>query len=188
MNLASANKINISNQLNDLPKFSNKLAIFLSISCHFLIFLAIFFSINPQISAQKIINVNLFSSSSSSAKIINNANDFALRFAKKNSSKEKIDQNSVQSEPVFNAQYLNNSAPEYPLQAKARNIQGKVILEVLVGKNGQALKVRIHSSSGSNLLDDSAIETVGKWQFIPAQKFGSSIEAVVLVPIEFKIV
>jgi len=183
-----ANHINYLEPINQLSKNPNNVAIFSSIFLHFLILFLLFFSINPKISAQKIINVNLFSSSNSSSNITNNQNDFAIKSAKKNSSKEKINQNSVQSEPIFNAQYLNNPAPQYPIQAKSRNIQGKVVLEVLVGKNGQALKVRIHSSSGSNLLDESAIETVSNWQFIPAQKLGSIVEAVVLVPIEFKIV
>ena len=182
-----ANHINYLEPINQLSNKPNNIAIFSSIFLHFLILFLLFFSINPKISAQKIININLLSSSDFSSKNFDNKN-FALKSSQHNSSVNKNNQNSVQSEPIFNAQYLNNPAPNYPLQAKARNIQGKVVLEVLVGKNGQALKVRIHSSSGSNLLDESAIETVSNWQFIPAQKLGSTVEAVVLVPIEFKIV
>jgi len=182
-----ANHINYLESINQISNKPNNIAIFSSIFLHFLILFLLFFSINPQITAQKIININLFSSSDFSSKSFNDKN-FALKSSQHNSSINKNNQNSVQSEPIFNAQYLNNPAPQYPIQAKARNIQGKVVLEVLVGKNGQALKVRIHSSSGSNLLDDSAIETVSNWQFIPAQKLGSVVEAVVLVPIEFKIV
>jgi TonB family protein len=96
--------------------------------------------------------------------------------------------NSAQTDAIFDAAYLNNPAPHYPLIAKKRGIQGKVLLEVLVSEKGEALNVKIFESSGSSILDGEAFKTVKNWRFVPAKKAGREIASVVLVPIEFKIV
>lgn len=96
--------------------------------------------------------------------------------------------NSAVIEPIFDAQQLNNPSPIYPEIARARGIEGNVILKVLVSSKGQALKVEVSKSSGSAILDLSAIETVKLWQFIPAQQNSQNIDSYVLVPISFKII
>lgn len=95
---------------------------------------------------------------------------------------------SAESEPVFNAAYLNNPAPFYPTSAKRNNIQGKVLVDVLVKADGKPAKVAVLNSSGSIALDEAALEAVRQWHFIPAKKGGHSIEASVIVPIDFKII
>ena len=69
---------------------------------------------------------------------------------------------SANSEPIFDAAYLNNQAPAYPSMAKKRNIQGKVLLVVLVKEDGSAAKVEVSRSSGSSILDNAAIDAVKK--------------------------
>lgn len=95
---------------------------------------------------------------------------------------------SANSEPVFNAAYLNNPAPYYPKSAKRRGIQGKVLLSVLVKKDGTAGEVQVSKSSGSGDLDEAALDAVKQWKFIPAKNKGSIVEASVIVPIEFKLI
>lgn len=95
---------------------------------------------------------------------------------------------SAESEPVFDAQYLNNPAPSYPKSARQRRIEGKVLLNVVVNSDGSPLIVSVLSSSGFEDLDESAIGAVSKWQFIPAKKSGVFVQANVIVPIEFKII
>ena len=95
---------------------------------------------------------------------------------------------ALESEPLFDAAYLNNPAPKYPASAKRRNIEGKVLLEVSVNADGEAAKVRISRSSGFPILDNAALEAVKNWRFIPAKKSGKAVAAQVIVPIEFKIV
>jgi len=105
----------------------------------------------------------------------------------------RVDKNSkeltsLESEPVFDASYLNNPAPQYPSSAKRRNIEGKVLLEVLVDANGNAEKIVISRSSGFAILDNAALEAVKNWRFVPAKKAGKAVAAQVTVPIEFKII
>jgi protein TonB len=89
--------------------------------------------------------------------------------------------------PTFNASYLRNPAPRYPLMARRNGEQGTVTLRVLVTREGQPARVSIERSSGSSQLDGAALETVKTWRFVPARQGRESIEAWVLVPIVFRL-
>lgn len=180
--------------MHNFPLSHNKInfsSLSLSLSFHALILLIIFLNFSPTIEQQQIIKINLNFSDHSSVK--NNIKTSSspkenanLTNSIKNSPKNNND--SAIIEPNFDAKYLNNPPPPYPTSAKERGIEGKVILEVLVSKDGLPLNVKIFSSSGSQLLDQSALETVNNWQFIPAKQFGQNIIAKVFVPIEFKLI
>ena len=95
--------------------------------------------------------------------------------------------NSVITEPIFNAAYLNNPAPIYPASAKRDGVQGKVLLLVEVSESGFAKSVNISSTSGYSSLDNAARNAVNAWKFVPAMKHGKPVVARVLIPIEFKL-
>jgi len=96
--------------------------------------------------------------------------------------------NSAQSDPVFNADYLNNPAPSYPSIAKRNGVQGKALVNVLVKADGNPAEVEVFRSSGSDDLDMAAVNAVRRWKFIPAHRGGESVQASVIVPVEFKII
>jgi protein TonB len=52
---------------------------------------------------------------------------------------------------------------------------GAVSLDVHVGPDGAVLEVRLRTSSGSPLLDRSAIDTVRRWRFTPATVDGQAV-------------
>lgn len=87
--------------------------------------------------------------------------------------------------PRFDAAYLNNPPPNYPLMAKRLGEQGKLLLRVHVLANGSADQVILYKTSGSNLLDEAAQEAVRRWRFVPAKQATSAIAAWVIVPITF---
>jgi len=61
-----------------------------------------------------------------------------------------------------------------------------VTIRVLVGIDGIVQRAEIAESSGFDVLDDAAIETVRRrWRFVPAHSAGNAIESWVLVPIRF---
>jgi protein TonB len=67
-------------------------------------------------------------------------------------------------------------------------ITGTVLLEVLVGVDGSPLKVTIHRSSGNRELDRAAQQQVQKhWRFRPASRNGAAVQAIGIVPIDFKL-
>lgn len=88
-------------------------------------------------------------------------------------------------EANFKANYLLNPKPEYPAIAKSRGWQGKVMLKVQVSAEGSALQVSVDTSSGHEMLDESAVEAVTKWKFIPAKRGDNAVASTVIVPIIF---
>lgn len=89
--------------------------------------------------------------------------------------------------PVFNAGYLRNPPPTYPLVARRNGEQGTVVLRVRVTRDGMPASVDIEKTSRSSHLDDAALETVRTWRFVPARQNGQPVEAWVLVPVVFKL-
>ena len=84
--------------------------------------------------------------------------------------------------------YGTNPKPPYPLAARRLGVEGVVTLEVLVRADGRPAEVRVRSSSGSPLLDDSAVETVrSKWRFMPARRGNAAIDSRVTFPIRFSL-
>lgn len=90
-------------------------------------------------------------------------------------------------EPKFDAAYLHNPKPVYPLMAKRLGEQGKVVLRVSVSREGSVNKLAIITSSGSSRLDNAACQAVAKWQFIPATQGNEKVAAEILVPINFQL-
>jgi protein TonB len=90
-------------------------------------------------------------------------------------------------QPRFDANYLKNPAPNYPPLSRRMGEEGKVILRVLVSAQGAADSVEVKSSSGSQRLDDAAVNTVKLWKFIPAKRGETAVQSAVLVPIIFKL-
>jgi protein TonB len=87
----------------------------------------------------------------------------------------------------FDASYLNNPKPTYPVFSRRNGEEGKVMLRVRVGANGSALDVEIRQSSGFARLDAAAREAVLKWRFVPATRGDEAIESWVGVPIVFSL-
>jgi protein TonB len=91
------------------------------------------------------------------------------------------------SPPQFNADYLNNPAPQYPALSRRLGEEGRVMLRVFVDERGLPARVELRSSSGHQRLDGIALETVRQWKFVPARRGDQAISAWVLVPISFSL-
>jgi protein TonB len=85
------------------------------------------------------------------------------------------------------ANYLKNPRPAYPPLALERGWEGAVLLRVRVAPNGSPENVLVAQSSGRDMLDEAAIETVKTWAFVPARSGQTAIAGWVTVPIVFKI-
>ncbi|PUA29543.1 MAG: hypothetical protein B0W54_02870 [Cellvibrio sp. 79] len=86
-----------------------------------------------------------------------------------------------------NPGYLRNPAPEYPELAVERGWEGTVILNVHVLGNGKPSSVEVKTSSGRNVLDSAAVQTVRRWSFVPAKQGETPVDSWVEVPIDFKL-
>lgn len=89
--------------------------------------------------------------------------------------------------PQFNADYLNNPAPQYPALSRRLGEEGRVVLRVFVDERGLPARVEMRTSSGHDRLDNVALETVKQWKFVPARRGDQTVSAWVLVPISFSL-
>jgi protein TonB len=89
--------------------------------------------------------------------------------------------------PQFNADYLNNPAPQYPGLSRRLGEEGRVMLRVFVDERGLPARVEMRSSSGHERLDHVALETVKQWKFVPARRGDQAVSGWVIVPISFSL-
>jgi protein TonB len=83
--------------------------------------------------------------------------------------------------------YDLNPPPVYPAVARRREMEGTVMLSVLVDREGRAAQVRVQHGSGHAVLDRSALDCVRQWQFAPARRGGRPQEMWVQVPVRFQL-
>lgn len=87
--------------------------------------------------------------------------------------------------PRFDAAYLDNPKPAYPAMARRMGLQGKVLVRVFVNAAGTPEKVELKETSGSKVLDRSALDAVTRWKFVPAREGEKPVPGWVVVPIVF---
>ena len=87
--------------------------------------------------------------------------------------------------PSSDADYLQNPKPPYPPMSQRLGEQGKVVVRVLIGTDGQAQQAEVKTSSGFERLDQAALATVKRWRYVPGKRNGV-VEAMWFnVPINF---
>lgn len=89
--------------------------------------------------------------------------------------------------PRYDAAYLANPPPAYPLSARRRGIEGTVLLEALVDPAGEARDIRLVASAGDAMLDEAAREAVRHWRFVPARRGAEPVEAWVRIPVVYRL-
>lgn len=88
-------------------------------------------------------------------------------------------------EPDYQAAYLRNPVPSYPMVARRMGWQGRVVLNVEVLASGLPGQVNLYQSSGHDVLDNAAIKAVSSWRFVAARQNGQAAAKWFLVPIPF---
>lgn len=95
---------------------------------------------------------------------------------------------AAQPLPGVSLQYEVAPPPVYPRAALYARSEGTVLLEVLVDVDGRPLRVDVRRSSGDRRLDAAARDQVlERWRFHPAIRDGRPMQAIGLVPINFRL-
>jgi len=79
------------------------------------------------------------------------------------------------------------SAPKYPRLARKRGIEGIALYEIWLDKDGQQVKQVLISSSGTEMLDKSALAAIKQWRFSPHSVDGQKMAHRVQIPVRFKL-
>jgi TonB family protein len=81
---------------------------------------------------------------------------------------------------------LREVKPDYTEDGRRRNIEGDVVLEIVVRSDGAVGSVKLLQGLGAGL-DQRAVEAVRQWRFSPAKRYGTPVDVIVEVAMEFKL-
>jgi protein TonB len=97
--------------------------------------------------------------------------------------KEKIIEQKIEKvasaimKTVFNSKANYTPTPRYPRRAQRRGIEGKVLVSIMIAKDGSASSAKILESSGHEILDNAALKAALEWKFSPAIVNGVTVES-----------
>ena len=75
--------------------------------------------------------------------------------------------------------------PKYPLLAKQMKVQGAVVLQALIGRDGNIQGLNV--LSGPQILSTAAQEAVKQWRFRPYVQSGEAVESEARITVNFTI-
>ncbi|MGA9462829.1 MAG: M56 family metallopeptidase [Terracidiphilus sp.] len=87
------------------------------------------------------------------------------------------------SAKVMESQLLTKVAPIYPVEAKKERIQGKVVLNAVVGKGGSVENLTV--GSGPKELQKSALDAVRQWTYKPFLLNGDPIDVKTTITVTY---
>ena len=76
--------------------------------------------------------------------------------------------------------------PLYPKTALTIRLNGSVIVECIIDKNGVVRDARVLRST-SPLFDQSALEAVQQWQFAPGSLHGKAVDTIFNLTVTFRV-
>jgi TonB family protein len=86
---------------------------------------------------------------------------------------------------VTSASIVTQTTPEYPPEARARNVEGEVLLHATIDKEGKISQVQV--LSGDDLLAKSAVEAVRQWRYKPMLVDGEAKETDTTITVTFSL-
>jgi len=81
---------------------------------------------------------------------------------------------------------LREVTPDYTDEGRRRAVQGDVVLEIVVRADGSVGSVKTLQGLGYGL-DQRAADAVRQWRFNPARRYGTPVDVIVEVAVEFKL-
>ena len=88
------------------------------------------------------------------------------------------------SSGVMSANLISAPAPEYPKLANAIHLQGEVILQAVIDKNGQVTATSV--LRGHHLLRQAAVNAVRQWRYRPFLANGRPVDVATVITVEFR--
>jgi len=89
------------------------------------------------------------------------------------------------SPEVAEGSLLHRIEPDYPEAARQEHLQGPVVLDVRIGRDGTIQEAKL--LSGQRLLADAAIAAVKQWQFRPRAVKGQPVEMQTTITLNFRL-
>lgn len=95
------------------------------------------------------------------------------------------------TQPVRHLQQLvaadRMDPPAYPKELLASKVEGKVVLDILVGADGHVADARVFHSEPAGVFDKATLAAARNWTFVPGRDDGGKpLQGWVRVPVEFR--
>ena len=87
------------------------------------------------------------------------------------------------SSGVAQGMLVHRVTPQYPTQARQQGIQGTVVLQAVIGKDGSVKNVK--AVSGNSMLRQAAVDAVKQWKYKPYALDGEPVEADTEINVKF---
>ncbi len=80
---------------------------------------------------------------------------------------------------------IKSPDPKYPKSARKEQIEGTVVLWLIVNSQGSPEQIKVQRALGHDL-DQSAVDAVNRWKFVPAMKDGAPVPVMINVEVNFR--
>jgi periplasmic protein TonB len=87
------------------------------------------------------------------------------------------------SQGVMHAMIVSKVQPSYPKEARKKKIQGPVLMQAVIGTNGDIIDIRL--ISGHPLLAPAAMEAIKQWKYRPYVLNGTPVEVETTIVFNF---
>ena len=95
---------------------------------------------------------------------------------------------NIKSKAQYKIGTIENPHPEYPIIARKKGWQGRLLLAVHIDKNGKVLNIYVKETSGFEVLDRVSVKTIRDWKFLPARYGDNNVEDKINIPVSFKLI
>jgi TonB family protein len=85
------------------------------------------------------------------------------------------------------ARLIRQPRPVYPPELQAAGVEGNVLMQAVIGKDGSVMAAKVTKSSGNAALDEAALTAVRQWQYTPTLLNGEPVETLTTVSLEFQL-
>ena len=102
---------------------------------------------------------------------------------------EDISYNNVHDMKEYDVQpkIVSYSPPVYPFKARAKGIEGRVLLRFIVDKDGNIKDPQVVSAIPEGVFEQAALNTLIKYKLKPAMKDGKNVNSIVKLAISFSL-
>ncbi len=80
---------------------------------------------------------------------------------------------------------IKSPDPKYPKAARKEQFEGTVVLWLIVNSQGSPEQIKVQRALGHDL-DQSAVDAVRRWKFVPAMKEGAPVAVMINVEVNFR--
>ncbi|RKZ30977.1 energy transducer TonB [bacterium] len=77
--------------------------------------------------------------------------------------------------------------PKYPDLARRGQVEGSVLVEVIIGYDGKVEKAKVVAAKPEGFFEDAALAAAKQWTFTPAKQRDKPVKVLYQIPVKFKL-